>query len=341
MFKKYKARRSTNPLFVIFRLVLSLAMFALLLGGAYTAYKHFSGLDPLKLDPQSILKQVISAKTPPQLLAIFSTLKIDPKMISADTKMLGQTTNETSPSNTGKTAFRFMLVADSHSDNANLRKAITQAKEKYPDLSFIIGLGDYTDVGTIAELKNAKKELDSSGLRYFVIVGDHDLWDSRDKGNQAVANFKQIFGPLYQSFTFQNFKFLLLDNSDNYVGLGQEQQNWINTELEKDKTEGNKGIFVFIHEPLFHPSSDHFMGRVEKNLKLQAQSLTFQLRSAGVKKVFSGDIHYFSEYEEPTTKLEMVTIGAVLTDRNPQVPRYGIVNVLEDGSTKVEDVEIK
>lgn len=338
MFKKYK-KRSSNPLFVIFRLILSIVMFGLLLGGAYTAYKHFSGLDPLKLDPQSILKQLIGTKTPPELLGVLSALKIDPKIIPSTNREQGQTTNNVAPTNTGKVAFKFMLMADSHSDNANLKKAIAQAKEKYPDLSFIIGLGDYTNVGTIDELKKAKAEFDLSGFRYFLIAGDHDLWDSRDKGNQAAANFKQVFGPLYQSFTFNNFKFLLLDNSDNYAGLGQEQQDWINSELEK--AEGNMGIFAFIHEPLYHPSSDRFMGKVEKNLKVEAQSLIYQLKNAGVKKVFSGDIHYFSEYEEPTTKLEMVTVGAVLTERNPQVPRFAIGYVFEDGSIKVEDVEIR
>lgn len=321
MFKKKYYKRSSNPLFVIFRLVLSLTMFGLLLGGIYIAYKHFSGLDPLKIDPQAVLKSVLS------------TLKINTSFLKQDNKII--------PSTAPAYAFRFLLVADSHSDNTNLRKAISQAKEKYPDLSFIIGLGDYTDVGTIEELKKAKAEFDLSSLRYFLLAGDHDLWDSRDKEKGAAANFKQVFGSTFQSFTFNHFKFLLLDNSDNYIGLGPEQQNWISSELEKAKTEGSAGIFAFIHEPLYHPSSDHFMGRVEKDLKLQAQSLIYQLRSAGVKKIFSGDIHYFSEYEEPTTKLEMVTIGAILTDRNPQAPRYAVVTVLENGSTKVEDVEIK
>ena len=83
------------------------------------------------------------------------------------------------------------------------------------------------------------------------------------------------------------------------------------------------------------------MGKVESSLKQQAQAMIFQLKSAGVKKVFAGDIHYFSEYEEPTTKLPMVTVGATVTDRNPQAPRYGVVTVFDDGSTKVDDVEIK
>lgn len=326
-------------MFVIFRLGLSLMMFAVLLGGLYTAYKHFSGLDPLKLDPQAVLKDVMKIKTPDQFLALVSTLGQSTQGNNSQAVLENLTLSSSKPASGG--VIKFLLITDTHSDNDNLQKAINQARQTYPDLSFIIGLGDYSTVGILTELKEAKVELDRSGLRYFLIAGDHDLWDGRDKQKDPGENYKQVFGPLYQSFTLNNFKFLLLDNSDNYKGISKEQQDWITDQLEKSKKEGVSGVFVFIHEPLYHPSSDHFMGRVEKDLKQQAQSLIFQLKAFGVKKIFSGDIHYFSEYEEPVTKLSMVTVGAVSGERNPQIPRFAVVTVFADGLTKVEDVEIK
>lgn len=308
-------KRSTNIVFVIFRLMLSLVMFAVLLGGIYSAYKHFSGLDPLKIDPKTILSQSFVSKIIPKDEPVISNPK-SPKML-----------------------FSFLLIADSHSDNVNFKKALTEAMPKNPQ--FIIGLGDYSDVGTVGELNNAKKELDSSGLRYFLVAGDHDLWDSRNTGQDPQTNFKQVFGLIYQSFTYKNFRFLLLDNSDNYKGFGQDQSKWITSELDKAAEEKQGGIFVFLHEPLFHPSSDHYMGRVEKDLKSQAQGLIFELKKAEVKKIFAGDIHYFSEYNEPVTQIPMVTVGAITSERNPQAPRYTVVTVFDDGSTKVDDVEIK
>lgn len=332
--KKHSGRRSTNPIFILSRLILSLIIFAVLLGGIYSAYKHFSGLDPLKLAPFAVVSNLINSKSGQQVLGILSSIKIGEQ----NNNLLSQISSS-EPQHTAKPIFKFLTLTDSHSDNNNLQKAINQAKQKYPDIQFIIGLGDYTEVGTLDELRLAKYELDLSTLRYFVIPGDHDLWDSRDKQQNSLSNFKQIFGPNYQSFIFGDYFFLLLDNSDNYLGIGPEQEQWLISELEKGQS--LKGILVFIHEPLYHPSSDHFMGRVEPKLKQQAKSLIYQLKAAGAKLVLSGDIHYFSEYLEPETNLPMVTVGSVTSERNPQAPRYAIVWVFDNGSVKVEDVEIK
>lgn len=317
-----------------------------LLLGTYTAYKHFSGLDPLKIDPQAVFNNVLVARMPKQLSVVLSGLNLDRFGLNPSQKISRKQPSTASSETSVKSldsnlAFRFLLVADSHSDNKDLNKAINQGKEKFPDLKFIIGLGDYSEVGTIEELKNAKKEFDSSALRYFLIPGDHDLWDSRNRSLPPTAYFSQVFGPSYQSFELGNFKFLLLDNSDNYIGLDSKQTAWIATELEKFKENRAKGLFVFVHEPLYHPSSDHVMGWVEKSLKPQAGGLIFQLKDVGVTKVFAGDIHFFSEYSEPKTNIPMVTIGAVTIDRNPQAPRFAVVSVFDDGSTKVEDVEIR
>lgn len=344
MFKKH-TKRSPNILFVIFRLCLSMMMFALLLGGSYSAYKHFSGLDPLKLDPQAVLKNALAARSPDQLIAVLSS--INPKKVLGQSQTNNQGLSQnlnlsiTPTPSPSRYIFRFLLITDTHNDNVKLKQAISQAKASYSDISFIIGLGDYTEVGTIEELKEAKKELDSSGLRYFLLPGDHDLWDARNRSLSPNLNFKEVFGPSYQSFVFDQFRFILLFNSDNYQGLDEEQLKWLSDEIEKGKTEQSKGIYVFVHEPLYHPSSDHVMGRVEQSVKSQAKRLVYQLKEAGVRKVFAGDTHYFSEYEEPETKLSMMTSGAVTTERNPQTSRFSVVYIFEDGSAKAEDIEIR
>lgn len=345
--KHHQGRRSPNILFVIFRLFLSVFMFAVLMIGIYSAYKQFSGLDPLKLDPQALVRNLLAAKTPKQFIDVLSSLKIDPNILGKSVRYpdppVGDNSNLESVEQLVNKAllFRFLVLADSHSDNGNLKKTVNQAIQKYPDLKFIIGLGDYSKVGTVAELREAKDVLDGFSLRYFLVPGDHDLWDCRNRNLAPTNCYKEVFGPNYQTFTFEGFKFLLLDNSDDYTGFDITQLQWIESELEKAKEEPIKGMFVFLHEPLFHPSSDHVMGKVEKSLKQQARDLMFQLKDAGTKKVFAGDVHFFSEYSEPVTGLPMETIGAVTIERNLQAPRFAVVSAFEGGDVKVEDVEIK
>lgn len=335
MFRRH-GRRRTNILFVIFRLILSLIIFVTLLAGLYSAYKHFSGVDPFKVDPRTAatsLVGLLSKINLPKDLQIKLNEKI-PNGTDTPSGVSGATTQNQN----AKVIFKFALIADSHSDSTFLKKALDQLKKDYSDIQFIIGLGDYTEVGTIDELKNAKSQLDNTGFRYFVTPGDHDLWDSRNKSLVPTANYSQIFGSPYQSFSFGNFKFIILHNSDNYLGLGDVQKSWLEGELTR---KDSSGIFVFLHEPLFHPSSDHFMGRVQENLKAEAFDLIRQLAASGVKKIFAGDTHYFTQYQDPQTGIQMVTIGALASARNLQNPRFAVVSVFEDGNSGIEDVEVK
>jgi len=340
MFGRKHKSRSTNIVFVIFRLLLSLLMFGILLAGVYTAYKHFSGFDPISVNPKAIITELLSSGNFDSLLK-YLPIDLQKKQQIVYQSQAPETVKKEVKSvqiNHGKLLFSFALIADVHNDNALLKKALEQIQ----DASFIIGLGDYSDVGTLEELQNTKKTLDESKVRYFVIPGDHDLWDSRDKQKEPDFNFTQVFGSPWQSFENSGVVFLLLDNSDNYKGFGDIQIQRLSEELERYKSSGSiRFILAFVHEPLYHPSSDHIMGRVEPSLKDQAKKLIKMLKEGGVKKVFAGDIHFFSQYNDPETKLDMVTVGAVTTQRNPQLPRFAKVQVFEDGSTEVEDMEIK
>lgn len=345
--RKHQGRRRINILFVIFRLILSLIIFALLLGGAYSAYKHFSGLDPLKLNPEAVFLNLLKSKTPQDIIAALASIQATKGFAqNINQKILGKEAIVPADSRQGlqvqgSVVFRFLIIGDSHSDTKYLTKALEQAKLTYPDLSFILGVGDYSEVGTVGELENAKAALDSSGLRYFLVPGDHDLWDARNQKLDPVSNFNQVFGPQYQSFSNSGFHFILIFNSDNYSGLSENQFKWLNSELTKATVEKTKGFFIFLHEPLYHPSSDHIMGRIEGKLKEQAKGLILTFKNAGVRAVVAGDTHYFSQYSEPETGIFMTTIGALTSERNVQTPRYGVGEVLEDGNLRVLDVEIR
>lgn len=337
MFKKYH-RKPKNPIFVVFRLLLSLTIFVILVGGALAAYKQFSGVDIVTSNPKAVFLSLMQEINLNSIIKLLPNKSIIPASVNQT-----QEKKATEPIKTfGKPLFKFALVADSHNENDYLKKALSQTIEtNKDDLKFVIGLGDYSEVGTIKELEETKKELDLSGLRYFVTAGDHDLWESRSKQLSPFSNFVKVFGQPYQSFSFEKVRFLILYNSDNYQGLSEEQLKWLQDELNRIKQEDIQLTLVFMHEALYHPSSAHIMGWVTSGLKEQAKKLTKILKNGGVREIFSGDIHYFGRFNDPVSGLNMTTVGAVANQRNAQLPRFAVVTIYDDYSYNVEDVEIK
>lgn len=307
-------------------------------------------MDPLKIEPKTLVAGFLSSDEVVKVVDKVLGFKIPGldkgtsplidknQIIPADLK---KAVSNNPPAQQKIVDFSFMLVADSHNDNSYLKRAMSQVNKSKKKVEFIIGLGDYTDVGTIGEMQLTKKEFDEGGIRYFLVPGDHDLWDSRNRQAPPTENFQQVFGPPYQSFDFKDFKFILINNSDNYLGLGQAQMEWLTNLLKQLKDNNSSKILVFLQEPLYHPSSDHVMGKVEASLKVQAGDLKKMFKENGVMEVFAGDLHYFTRYQDPDTNLKMTTVGALTSQRNTQAPRFAIVTIYTDGSYDVEDIEVK
>lgn len=347
MFRKNEEntrRKGFSPL-IIFRLILSLIMFAILGLGAYQAFTHFSGTDPTKVDPRaaavsfvlsdevlSTVKSVLGFEIPKE--------EIEKKVLSVGVKNTEKDhVEESEPIQSKNLLLKFALVADSHNDNENLKKALNQAKGE--GAKFVIGVGDYSDVGTIEELQKAKSVFDSAGIPYYVTAGDHDLWDARDKGFSAAERFIKVFGTPYQSFGDSDIRFVIVFNSDNYGGVDAFQMNWLEDELRRVRESNPKQILVFLHEPLNHPSSDRVMGKSNQKIRKQAEYLAGLFKESGVEGVFAGDTHFFTRYKDPRTDLPMTVVGALTRARNTQAPRFAMVDVFEDGSYNISDVEIK
>lgn len=359
MFHKSEKRKSGAKLpLTIFRLFLSLILF-LLLGIAFIqAFKYFSGTNT-ENDPfttainefpsnpkQAVVGLLTSEETVKVITGILSFTPAKDFKLPLQTQSDDKNTSQPAKKS-GNVVLKFALVADPHKDIDMLKAALSQAKQE--DAKFVIGLGDFSDVGTIDELEAAKSVFDDSKLPYYVIPGDHDLWDSRDKGKSPVFNFSQVFGTPYRAFSDSGIRFLLIYNSDNYNGVDSSEFSWIEDELNK-KTDDQKSIYVFLHEPLVHPSSDQVMGSARKSdppvsanskIQNQAKELLDLFNKAKVGGIFAGDIHAFTTYTDMTTSINMATVGASTNERNTQAPRFAIVDVYDDGGYNISDIEVK
>lgn len=250
-----------------------------------------------------------------------------------------------------KVILTFALVADSHNDNANLKKALDLAKQR--DASFVIGLGDWSDIGTMGELAAAKKVFDESGLRYYVTAGDHDLWDSRSRGEEAITNYRAVFGNPSRVLDEKWVKIVLLDNSDIYRGIdSNDWQNLVESlkETERQSSKETKLTFVMAHKAPFHPQSAHVMGSENGQVADQANRLIELIEENKVDGFFSGDLHFFAGFSTTGGSasgghspggVKITTIGAISSERNFQGPRFAQVSVFSDYSWEVEDIEVR
>ncbi|MDO8570163.1 MAG: metallophosphoesterase [Candidatus Daviesbacteria bacterium] len=339
--RKSEPKKRGMPLpLKILRLFLSFTMLLILGIVVLQAFTYFSG-EKMEQDPQAILKQL---KSDPQgtILTLISSQQVLTNLSILKNFKKSQTENQSSPvlqaqvTPSGPPILKFAIVSDSHNDNNNLAKALSIAKEK--GAKFVVGLGDYTATGTLPELRSTKETFDNGELPYYLTAGDHDLWESREKKLPAISNFNQVFGSPYQSFIDSNTRFVIVDNSDNYEGVSSLEFSWLKDVLANTGSVGT--VLVFLHEPLYHPTSDRVVGAEVPKLKDQALELENLLKNSKVGALFAGNIHAYSSYEGKSG-LPMYTIGAVTADRNVQLPRFAVVDVYENGSYNVEDIEIK
>jgi len=231
---------------------------------------------------------------------------------------------------------RFALVSDSGDENDLLSKALDQAKGS--GVNFVIGLGDWSSVGTVDQLAAAKQVFDRSGLIYYLTSGEHDLWDSRNRGDEALVNYKQIFGESSRNFINDRVQFILVDNSDIYKGIDQEEWQKLNSKLQGPNS---KLTFVFAHKTPFHPQSAHVMGEDNPNVAKQAKQFMDLMETSKVDGFFSGDLHFFAEFKSPNQTVKITTVGAAGANRNFQGPRFATVTVYNDYSWEVSDIEIR
>lgn len=234
-----------------------------------------------------------------------------------------------------KAILKVAIVTDSHNDNDLLASALAQAKAKGVD--FVIGLGDYTNIGTVDELKAAKNVFLSSGLSYKVTLGDHDEWSSRNAGEEATKNFTEVFGGIDEEVEQAGVRFLIVNNADIYKGI----TNWESVGQWVGRSVGQRLTFVFAHKTPYHPQSAHVMGEETPAVAVQAKQFMDLMEQRKIDGFFSGDLHFFAKFNSPNGSVKMTTIGAVTRSPNPQGPRYGIVTVYDDYSWDVEDIEIR
>jgi len=237
---------------------------------------------------------------------------------------------------------KFSVIGDPESDLTNLKKALELAKNLGSE--FVVLVGDLTKTGEEKQFKELKEVLEKSGLKYYVVPGNHDLYVAKKKSLNPLVYFQNYFGKPYQQLLIEKgnlkFNFLFIDNSDEDQGIEETQMNFIkqNLALNSSPSGSVATTLVFLHIPVWHPTSEYIMGYRSKEVSKQKDELLNIFKEASVSAAFFGHLHKTSSYEWEGIK--MYVAGSVNSFRNWQTPRFLKVEILGKGNYKTQEIEL-
>jgi len=358
MFKKKRARRKKRISFIqrFFRTVIAVVILSAFILGLSLLVKNAAHLDPYKAAEMAgpLLERIgISKETAGQVAGSFAERVLKTNIAPSESfkeevggltgksfKKTGSLSESEGAATSRTVILKTALMADSHNNDENLRKALIAAKAAGVDVVFY--LGDYTDFGVKDKLVEAKNIMDESGLLYYSLPGDRDL-DINDMPVATHQNYFDVFGQPRVSVTIGDIKFVLLNNSANYTVIDKDIIGQFIEELEG-------ADYVLLAQPLYHPLASYgkpvmglVKGEVVADVKEQADELLNAIRDSDVKAIFAADQHSFSEYpDEADSGLEHVVLGPI-TDARAEQKKTSItlLVVYDDGSYSIEEAYLE
>ena len=118
--------------------------------------------------------------------------------------------------------FNVAVIADSQIDLDGLKTAIRRINN-YPDVDFVLFVGDLTEHGLQQEFLWVKKELDDLKVPVLTVIGNHD----------GISNggriYQRMFGPLNYTFIYRDTQFIMWNN--NPYEFGAPDLDWLRTQV--------------------------------------------------------------------------------------------------------------
>jgi outer membrane protein assembly factor BamB len=146
--------------------------------------------------------------------------------------------------------FKFAWITDTHVGSAggaeNLSKVVADINKK--QYSFVIVSGDIAEKGRNSELEEAKGILDSIGIKYYVIPGNHDTkWSE-----SGCTKFTELWGGDKFNFGVNGYRFIGLNSGVLLRGGGghitPEDLVWLDNALKSAIS--YEKIILITHHPL-------------------------------------------------------------------------------------------
>jgi len=214
-----------------------------------------------------------------------------------------------SPDINDRQTFKFGLLSD-------IQGAIDRVQDIYravnaePDLRFLLGAGDLTERGTVAQLIRFRRELESLDIPYYTTLGNHEL-------DGATTSFQAWFGRGSFQFVFGAVYFTMLDSAS--ATLDPLVYDWLRDWLAR----GRDSVHVVgMHIPPLDPigvRNGAFASRGE------AAALLADFAEHGVDATFYGHIHSYYEFRNAGIPAFISGGGGAIPERFDNMGRHFMV----------------
>ncbi len=118
--------------------------------------------------------------------------------------------------------------------------------------AFIVLTGDIVNHSTPESWQQVENELDSIGLAYYYVMGNHG---DNDIGWQV---FEDKFGGTYYSFYWQKELFVVLNSTEGDRSISPGQLEFLNDQIVQ-VGDSTRNIFIFFHEVIWN-SDEKYVG---------------------------------------------------------------------------------
>ncbi len=146
----------------------------------------------------------------------------------------------------------FVQLTDTHlsspQSESDLRAVLQAVRQLVPRPDFIVVTGDITDMGRLSEIEAFRSIMDSSGVPYHVLLGNHDCrWSG-----YSLQQMEQLYGrPSRFHFTWQDIHILGLNSAlplEAWGDIDYEQVQWLRQSIDRSAP-----LIVLSHHPPVYP----------------------------------------------------------------------------------------